>query len=209
MKKDYIALLYSFVEKKFAKSLMKEYTVLGFSGGTITNGTGAATSVLWRMMGFDGPERTILLNLIDENMIHSFLQEKSSFEKKIHFQSALVPLDGKKVACILKKEGIMEENLSIVQVICNKGFALDVMEKARSLGAPGGTILQAHGTAREEDEVFFGNKLVKEKEIVLIIAPHDVSEKVVKGIEEMSSMKEDGAGIVFTLPVSYFSKVQK
>lgn len=209
MKRDYIALLYSFIEKKYTKALMKEYTALGFSGGTITEGNGAATSFLWRMMGFEGPERTVLLNLIDENMLLSFLENKNNFDKNIHFQSALVPLNKEKVALTLQKEKIMEENLSVVQVICNKGFALEVMEKARGLGAPGGTILDGRGTAREEDEVFFGNKLVKEKELVLIIAEKTIADKVVKGIEELLSSKEDGSGIVFTLPVSYFSKTAK
>lgn len=209
MKKNYIALLYSFIEKKYTKALIEEYNALGFSGGTITEGNGAATSFLWRMMGFEGPERTVLLNLIDEDMLVSFLENKKIFEKSIHFQSALVPLNKDTVSLVLKKEGIVEENLCVVEVICNKGFALEVMEKARLLGAPGGTILEGRGTAREEDEVFFGNKLVKEKELVLIIAEKDTADKVVKGIEDFLSSKEDGAGIVFTLPVSYFSKTSK
>ena len=107
---------------------------------------------------------------------------------------------------VLNKEEILMDDLSFVQVICNKGFALEIMEKARSLGAEGGTILQGKGTAREEDEVFFGHKLVKEKEILLIIVSSQVEKKVVDGIESMECMKGDGAGIVYALPISYFSK---
>ena len=209
MNKNYIALLYSFLEKKRASALMEEYKKLGFSGGTFTFGNGAATNVLWRLVGFDGPERAVLINLIDENMLGEYLKNEGTIKDKIYFQSAVVPLNNEAVSNALLKEGIVMSNLSFIQVICNKGFALEIMEKARTLGAEGGTILQGRGTAREEDEVFFGNKLVKEKEILLIIVNSDVASKVVDGIENMDCMKEDGAGIVYTLPISYFSKNKK
>ena len=164
MGKNYVAMLYSFLEKKRSNTLMDEYKKLGFSGGTFTFGNGAATSMLWRLVGFEGPERAVLINLVDKKMLEEYMEHEDEIKKKVYFQSALVPLDREAVSEVLNKEEILMDDLSFVQVICNKGFALEIMEKARSLGAEGGTILQGKGTAREEDEVFFGHKLVKEKE---------------------------------------------
>ena len=206
MGKNYVAMLYSFIEKKRSNTLMDEYKKLGFSGGTFTFGNGAATSMLWRLVGFEGPERAVLINLVDKKMLEEYMEHEDEIKKKVYFQSALVPLDREAVSEVLNKEEILMDDLSFVQVICNKGFALEIMEKARSLGAEGGTILQGKGTAREEDEVFFGHKLVKEKEILLIIVSSQVEKKVVDGIENMECMKGDGAGIVYALPISYFSK---
>lgn len=206
MGKNYVAMLYSFLEKKRSNTLMDEYKKLGFSGGTFTFGNGAATSMLWRLVGFEGPERAVLINLVDKKMLEEYMEHEDEIKKKVYFQSALVPLDREAVSEVLNKEEILMDDLSFVQVICNKGFALEIMEKARSLGAEGGTILQGKGTAREEDEVFFGHKLVKEKEILLIIVSSQVEKKVVDGIENMECMKGDGAGIVYALPISYFSK---
>ncbi len=206
MGKNYVAMLYSFLEKKRSNTLMDEYKKLGFSGGTFTFGNGAATSMLWRLVGFEGPERAVLINLVDKKMLEEYMEHEEEIKKKVYFQSALVPLDREAVSEVLNKEEILMDDLSFVQVICNKGFALEIMEKARSLGAEGGTILQGKGTAREEDEVFFGHKLVKEKEILLIIVSSQVEKKVVDGIENMECMKGDGAGIVYALPISYFSK---
>ena len=206
MGKNYVAMLYSFLEKKRSNTLMDEYKKLGFSGGTFTFGNGAATSMLWRLVGFEGPERAVLINLVDKKMLEEYKEHEDEIKKKVYFQSALVPLDREAVSEVLNKEEILMDDLSFVQVICNKGFALEIMEKARSLGAEGGTILQGKGTAREEDEVFFGHKLVKEKEILLIIVSSQVEKKVVDGIENMECMKGDGAGIVYALPISYFSK---
>lgn len=206
MGKNYVAMLYSFLEKKRSNTLMDEYKKLGFSGGTFTFGNGAATSMLWRLVGFEGPERAVLINLVDKKMLEEYMEHEDEIKKKVYFQSALVPLDREAVSEVLNKEEFLMDDLSFVQVICNKGFALEIMEKARSLGAEGGTILQGKGTAREEDEVFFGHKLVKEKEILLIIVSSQVEKKVVDGIENMECMKGDGAGIVYALPISYFSK---
>ena len=206
MGKNYVEMLYSFLEKKRSNTLMDEYKKLGFSGGTFTFGNGAATSMLWRLVGFEGPERAVLINLVDKKMLEEYMEHEDEIKKKVYFQSALVPLDREAVSEVLNKEEILMDDLSFVQVICNKGFALEIMEKARSLGAEGGTILQGKGTAREEDEVFFGHKLVKEKEILLIIVSSQVEKKVVDGIENMECMKGDGAGIVYALPISYFSK---
>lgn len=206
MGKNYVAMLYSFLEKKRSNTLMDEYKKLGFSGGTFTFGNGAATSMLWRLVGFEGPERAVLINLVDKKMLEEYMEHEDEIKKKVYFQSALVPLDREAVSDVLNKEESLMDDLSFVQVICNKGFALEIMEKARSLGAEGGTILQGKGTAREEDEVFFGHKLVKEKEILLIIVSSQVEKKVVDGIENMECMKGDGAGIVYALPISYFSK---
>lgn len=206
MGKNYVAMLYSFLEKKRSNTLMDEYKKLGFSGGTFTFGNGAATSMLWRLVGFEGPERAVLINLVDKKMLEEYMEHEDEIKKKVYFQSALVPLDREAVSEVLNKEESLMDDLSFVQVICNKGFALEIMEKARSLGAEGGTILQGKGTAREEDEVFFGHKLVKEKEILLIIVSSQVEKKVVDGIENMECMKGDGAGIVYALPISYFSK---
>lgn len=206
MGKNYVAMLYSFLEKKRSNTLMDEYKKLGFSGGTFTFGNGAATSMLWRLVGFEGPERAVLINLVDKKMLEEYMEHEDEIKKKVYFQSALVPLDREAVSEVLNKEEVLMDDLSFVQVICNKGFALEIMEKARSLGAEGGTILQGKGTAREEDEVFFGHKLVKEKEILLIIVSSQVEKKVVDGIENMECMKGDGAGIVYALPISYFSK---
>lgn len=206
MGKNYVAMLYSFLEKKRSNALMDEYKKLGFSGGTFTFGNGAATSMLWRLVGFEGPERAVLINLVDKKMLEEYMEHEDEIKKKVYFQSALVPLDREAVSEVLNKEEVLMDDLSFVQVICNKGFALEIMEKARSLGAEGGTILQGKGTAREEDEVFFGHKLVKEKEILLIIVSSQVEKKVVDGIENMECMKGDGAGIVYALPISYFSK---
>ena len=61
----------------------------------------------------------------------------------------------------------------LIVVIVNKDFADDVMHAARKAGAGGGTVINARGTAREEDAKFFGVQIVPEKEMLMILVDSD------------------------------------
>lgn len=206
MKNNYIALMFSFLEKKNADKLMDEFKKLSFKGGTICYGTGAATSLLWRLVGFEGPERAVLFNYVDSAMLSEYLKNEKNIQKNIRYACAIVPLNTNEVKEVLKQGGVMESDLNLIQIICNKGYSSEIVEKARSLGSSGATILQGRGTAREEDEKFFGSKLVREKEIILIVTSADKTEGIIKGVETLDCMKEEGSGIVTSLPALYFSK---
>ena len=83
MNKNYIALMYSFTQKKDVDKLMDEYKKFSFSGGTICYGNGAATSKLWRLVGFDGPERAVLFNYVTSSMLSDYLKEEKRLQKII------------------------------------------------------------------------------------------------------------------------------
>ena len=100
----------------------------------------------------------------------------------------------------------MEMDLSLIQVICNKGYSSEIVEASRAMGAPGATILSGRGTARKEDVAFFGSKLVHEKDIILIITPRDKSNDIIRGIQNLECMQKEASGIVMCLPAVYFSK---
>ena len=206
MNKNYIALMYSFTQKKDVDKLMDEYKKFSFSGGTICYGNGAATSKLWRLVGFDGPERAVLFNYVTSSMLSDYLKEEKRLQKIISYQCAVVPLNKQAVSEIIKSEGIMEMDLSLIQVICNKGYSSEIVEASRAMGAPGATILSGRGTARKEDVAFFGSKLVHEKDIILIITPRDKSNDIINGIQNLECMQKEASGIVMCLPAVYFSK---
>ena len=126
MGKNYVAMLYSFLEKKRSNTLMDEYKKLGFSGGTFTFGNGAATSMLWRLVGFEGPERAVLINLVDKKMLEEYMEHEDEIKKKVYFQSALVPLDREAVSEVLNKEEILMDDLSFVQVIWHIALLVSV-----------------------------------------------------------------------------------
>jgi nitrogen regulatory protein PII len=88
-------------------------------------------------------------------------------------------------------------------IICivNAGFSEAVMDAARELGARGGTVVHARGTANLEAEKFFGITVQPEKEMVLILVPSEIKEDILHALYRTVGLKTPGQGIAFSLPV--------
>lgn len=86
--------------------------------------------------------------------------------------------------------------------IVNHGFTDLVMEAARSAGAKGGTVISGHGTSNREVTDFFGVIITPEKDVVLILVPTAIRDKILAAINAGAGMATKGMGIAFSLPVS-------
>lgn len=95
----------------------------------------------------------------------------------------------------------MEEKVKLIMIICNHYYSEELMALARQAGAQGGTIIGAKGTGTEEDAIFFGLRLVPEKEILMILANESVVADIVNSVRLHSSFSERGSGIIFTINV--------
>lgn len=90
----------------------------------------------------------------------------------------------------------------VIYAIVNHGYSDLVMNAAKTAGARGGTILSARGTGSKEAESFFGITVTPEKEIVLILVPKAIRDKVLLAINDGAGMSTNGMGIAFSVPVS-------
>ena len=97
----------------------------------------------------------------------------------------------------------------LITVILNRGFADDVMAAARNAGAGGGTVLNARGTAKEDDEKFFGVHIVPEKEMLQIVVSEEKKEAVLNAIRELPCLSQPGSGICFCSEIEDFSILGK
>lgn len=86
-------------------------------------------------------------------------------------------------------------------VIVNRGMAEDVMDIARKSGVTGGTIIHGRGTGSEYTEKLFGIEIEPEKELVMILMPGELVEKVVSDIYQELNLENPGNGILFVEPV--------
>jgi len=98
----------------------------------------------------------------------------------------------------------MESNDTLITFIVSHGDAYDVMTAAREAGARGGTILDAHGTLRENDVEFFGMTLVAEKEMLIIVADKDTTDNILNAVKDLPVFKKTGGGIIYTTEVKRF-----
>lgn len=91
----------------------------------------------------------------------------------------------------------------MILCIVNTGFSDIVMDAAKEVGARGGTVLHARGTANKEAEEFFHITIQPDKEIVMILVPSDIKDAVLHSIYQKAGLKTAGQGIAFSMPVSH------
>lgn len=89
----------------------------------------------------------------------------------------------------------------MVLCIVNTGFSDTVMDAAKEVGARGGTVIHARGTANKEAEQFFHITIQPDKEIVMILVPQDIKDKVLHALYQHAGLKTEGQGIAFSVPV--------
>ena len=95
----------------------------------------------------------------------------------------------------------MEFKHEVIFCIVNAGFSEAVMDAAREVGARGGTVLHASGTANTDAEKIFGITIQPEKDVVMILVSSDIRDKVLHALYEGAGLKTEGQGIAFALPV--------
>ena len=94
-------------------------------------------------------------------------------------------------------------NYEVVLCIVNAGYSDIVMDAAREVGARGGTIINARGTANKEAEQFFQITIQPDKEIVMILVPADIKDKVLHALYTSAGLKTAGQGIAFSMAVDH------
>ncbi len=95
----------------------------------------------------------------------------------------------------------METKYEAVFCIVNAGFSDHVMEAARKAGAGGGTILKGRGTAGPEAEALFNISIQPEKELIMLLVPAEIKDKVLRALYDAAGLDSAGQGIAFSLPV--------
>ena len=94
------------------------------------------------------------------------------------------------------------EKYEMITCIVNAGFSDVVMDAAKAAGAGGGTVIHGRGTADKEAEQYFKITVQPEKDIVMLIVPARIKDRVLHAIYKNAGLATDGQGIVFSVPVN-------
>ena len=204
-------LLVSIVGKGEAEKLMSIAKKAGSTGGTILLGRGTASSTLMSILCLGDTRKEILMTLVFEEQYDAVFE---AIRNAKHMHGICASLNGKRSyvkRALHTTEGVrtMDSDWELIQVICNSGYADDVMDVARKAGAGGGTIVDGRGTSKPDDLTFFGASLVPEKELLLILVESEKSEKVLSAVTEIPVMQQEGNGIAFSMPVDRFVQFGK
>ena len=96
----------------------------------------------------------------------------------------------------------MAAKYEVIFCIVNAGFSDVVMDAAKEVGARGGTVIHARGTANKEAEQFFHITIQPDKDIVMILVSSDIKDDVLHALYRNAGLKTDGQGIAFSMPVN-------
>lgn len=77
-----------------------------------------------------------------------------------------------------------------------------IVKAAKKAGAPGSTILPAHGTGIHEAKSFFGLELDIASDVILFLLETHLVDDVLQAIYKQGSFDDPGTGIAFVLPVT-------
>ncbi|MBQ3800094.1 MAG: transcriptional regulator [Treponema sp.] len=208
-----------------AEAVSQAATQAGSFGGTLALGRGISPNPLLSVLGFGDSTRDLLIILAtDKDCGHIFDSIVSSCqkEKKNFGHILLMDADGMAkngMAFSTEEEGgqnmqneqekAKQPALSLITVILNKGYADDAMAAARKAGAGGGTVINARGTAREDDAKFFGVHIVPEKEMLMMVVPQEKRAAVLQAIQSLPCLSQPGSGIAFSAAVDNFAPLGK
>ncbi len=208
-------LFMSIVPHDKGEKLTRAAVESGCGGGTVLMGRGLAKSNVAAVLGVGETTKDIILMIVDDTVeaavkqavIDTAAKERPGFGEFFSLS----------VSSLMKTSHITEGDSSkmsekeneMISVIVNKGYADDVMAAARKAGAGGGTVINARGTAREDDAKFFGMHIVPEKEMLIIIVNASIKDTVLSAIRELKCLSEPGSGIAFCSSIDDFTLLGK
>ena len=213
------SLIISIVPHDKGEKLTKSAVNAGCGGGSVMMGRALAKSNFGAILGTGETTKDLIFMVVEgqkKSAIMNAIYESTQNEKTNFGEIFTLDVDSLlKAGANSEGEEKMSENENketsrdMITVIVNKGYADDVMFAARKAGATGGTVINARGTAREDDEKFFGVHIVPEKDMLVIVVEHDKKEAVLSAIKEVKCLKEPGMGIAFSSPVTDFELLGK
>lgn len=197
------------------KEILDEISIaLGFTFA----GTGTAHSAVLDYLGIGETEKSIVVSLFpesDEEAVMRGIRSRMSLYLVGKGISFTIPLSGVSeivanglggAASVKMGEGrkIMkdeERKYDLIVAAVAAGQVDVAMEAARAAGAAGGTIIRALSSDNAKAEQFIGINLMREQEILLILAKREGKLAIMQALSERVGLKTDAGGVIFSLPV--------
>jgi nitrogen regulatory protein PII len=184
-------------------------------GGTTIIGRGTVSGTLLNLLGIKSQRKDVIHFLLKEEKSEEILDY---FDEVLHLSKpgngiayttpiiSVVGLPGQET----NHEQVVTNNAQCLEgqcmfkkltVIVDRGLSSDVMDIALKAGVRGGTILHGRGAGAELATNLFGVEIEPEKELVIILLPDSLVDKVVQALTKDLQLHETGKGILFVEPI--------
>ncbi|MCL1797756.1 MAG: P-II family nitrogen regulator [Eggerthellaceae bacterium] len=183
----------------------------GVKGGTISLGKGTGSNHLLDLLGLDETHKEIVTMIVENELASAAtagISQEMAFHKPHHGIAFSLS-----VSEFIGRKNIVEETptttsevkdivYQIIYVIVDKGQGEDVIVAANTVGAKGGTIMNARGAGIHEVQKLFSVEIEPEKEEVAIIVKAELKDNIVSAIKEHLKIDEPGNGILFVMDIN-------
>ncbi len=220
-----ITALLGITERGKGKKLIEMLDKQGITVHLHCVGVGTASSDMMDILGLDSSDKDVIISMATYGAVLGLAEQLGDeLSNRRNLSGLLMILSpdaaGKLMSAIIvhntpdtadKGEGgtVMESNhkFSLVLISVNQGYSEKVMHTARRAGATGGTVIRARmdGTDMIEDAI--GKAVPAEKEIVSILAPDNVRNKILEDVNAEFGLRTEANGLVFSLPVEKAFKI--
>jgi nitrogen regulatory protein PII len=190
--------------------VLKEAKAQGITGGTVIIGKGTYHKSWLHLLELGESRKEILLMIAPSSVSTKAMiaiNEKFKLTKPNHgiaFTTHLQTFLGSGQYDYHEKEKIGEEFMDkylAIFTIVDKGKGEAVVEAATEVGSKGATIINARGSGIHETSKIFSMEIEPEKEIVLMIAKHEIVKDIVETICDTLEISKPGNGIIFVQDV--------
>jgi len=210
-------LMVTIINRNLIKRFTDFYEEEGLQVSVITLGMGTAASEILDYFGLDGAEKSVFFHIVTREKWKSIkrqLQAKMKIDIPgigIAFLIPLSSIGGKKALNYLTsgqnfvkgdESSLKDTKYELLVVIANQGYTELIMDAARKVHAPGGTVIHAKGTGSQQAEKFMGVTLVPEKEMLFIVVKKEQKNLIMRSIMDEAGIGTKAGSIVFSLPVT-------
>jgi len=187
----------------------------GIRGGVHLIGKGTVSSAILNLLGIKSQRKDVIQLLLARERaqeVVDFFDEALQLSEPGHGIAYTTPVEAavgvsehemkhEQVSAGTAQRLERESMFKKLTVIVDRGMSSDVMDIALKAGVRGGTILHGRGAGAEMATSLFGVEIEPEKELVIILTPNDLVDKVVQALTEELHLDEPAKGILFIEPV--------
>lgn len=222
MSKKMMALL-SIVEMGKGKKLIKELTKMEIRLNFQIVGFGTAPTEMLDIFGLGSNDKDIVVSLGAERDIRDLMARFGEvFQSHSKYGGIMIILNVSAASRVLneilnfssnqntEKEAFNMQNEhhnNLVVISVNEGYSEDVMQAARKAGATGGTVIKGRLADIEQFAEFENVNADEEREILLILAPHSSSQRIMESVNAEFGLTSEANGIIFALPTEKAFKI--
>lgn len=189
-----------------------------------TMGFGTAPSEMMDLMGLTSNNKDIILSLGSNAnvnaLMHSFAESFTSYSEYGGLLMILKLSSANRLIAEILSRNVIENapegevNImsnahkhNLIMITVGQGYVDEVMQEAKKVGATGGTVIKGRLAETERLKELANIDIEEEREILLIMAPENISDKIMEAVNSKFGLRSPARGIMCSIPVEKAYKI--